>query len=78
VWLPWPRKEQLLCLFTDGVAEAVGEHGDRFGEGRVLGHVARLKDRPAREILEAVDAELAGFTGGAPPSDDRTLVILRV
>jgi phosphoserine phosphatase RsbU/P len=31
VSLPWPRKEQLLCLFTDGVAEALGEHGGRFG-----------------------------------------------
>jgi serine phosphatase RsbU (regulator of sigma subunit) len=44
----------------------------------VLGHVARLKDRPAREILESVHADLAGFTGGAPPTDDRTVVILKV
>ncbi|HEU5260611.1 MAG TPA: GAF domain-containing SpoIIE family protein phosphatase [Gemmatimonadales bacterium] len=76
--VPWRRKEQLLCVFTDGVAEALGERGERFGEQRVLGHVARLKDRPAREILEAVYADLAGFTGGAPASDDRTVVVLRV
>ncbi|MGH7547917.1 MAG: PP2C family protein-serine/threonine phosphatase [Gemmatimonadales bacterium] len=75
--VPWRPKEQLLCVFTDGVAEALGERGERFGEGRVLGHVARLKDRPAREILEAVYADLAGFTGGAPASDDRTVVVLR-
>jgi len=25
-----------------------------------------------------VHADLAGFTGGAPPADDRTVVILRV
>jgi len=75
---PWRRKEQLLCLFTDGVTDAVGENGDRFGENRVLGHVARLRERPAREVLEAVYADLAGFTSGAPASDDRTLVILKV
>jgi len=75
---PWVRRDALLCLFTDGVAEAAGTHDDRFGEERVLGHVARLKDRPARDILEAVYADLAGFTGGAPPSDDRTVVILKV
>jgi len=77
--VPWRRKEQLLCLFTDGVAEALSEGGgQRFGEARLLGHVARLKDRPARDILEAVYADLAGFTGGAPATDDRTLVVLGV
>ncbi|HVH10997.1 MAG TPA: GAF domain-containing SpoIIE family protein phosphatase [Gemmatimonadales bacterium] len=74
---PWRRRDAMLCLFTDGVAEALGARGERFGEDRVLGHVARLKDRPAREILEAVHADLAGFTGGAAPADDRTVVILK-
>ena len=74
----WARRETIICLFTDGVAEAVGISGERFGEERVLGHVARLKDRPARDILESVHADLAGFTGGAPPADDRTVVILKV
>jgi len=72
------QKETLLCLFTDGVAEAEGERGGRFGEERVLGHVARLRDRSAREILDAVFADLAAFTGGAPPADDRTVLILRM
>jgi sigma-B regulation protein RsbU (phosphoserine phosphatase) len=74
---PWRRREAILCLFTDGVTEALGGRGERFGEARVLGHVARLKDRPARDILESVHADLAGFTGGAPPTDDRTVVILK-
>src|SRR2546430_17256317 len=51
--------------------------GERFGEERVLGHVARLRGRPALEILESVHADLAGFTGGAAPTDDRTVVILK-
>jgi sigma-B regulation protein RsbU (phosphoserine phosphatase) len=74
----WPPREAIICLFTDGVADALGERGERFGEERVLGHVARLKDRSAREILESVHADLAGFTGGAPPADDRTVVILKM
>jgi phosphoserine phosphatase RsbU/P len=82
VVLPWARREALLCLFTDGVTEAVGAGGGgggaRFGEERVLGHVARLKDRPARDIVEAIYADLAGFTGGAAATDDRTVVILKV
>ena len=78
--LTWARRETIICLFTDGVTEALGGGGpgERFGEERVLGHVTRLKDRPAREILESVHADLTGFTGGAPPADDRTVVILKV
>ena len=78
--LSWRPRAGVVCLFTDGLAEAEadGERGGRFGEDRVLGHVARLTDRPARDMLEAIYADLAGFTGGAPPADDRTLVILKV
>lgn len=74
---PWLRKDAILCLFTDGVTEALGGKGERFGEERVLGHVARLRERPALEILESVHADLAGFTGGAAPTDDRTVVIIK-
>src|SRR5581483_2808038 len=60
-----------------GVPAAAAPDGARFGEERVLGHVTRLRERPAREILESVFADLAGFTGGAAPHDDRTVVILK-
>ncbi len=74
---PWRPKHDLLCLFTDGIVEAVSETGDRFGEARILGHVQALRTRPAREILDAIYADLAAFTGGAAATDDRTLVLLR-
>ena len=75
---PWRRKRDLLCLFTDGIADALSERGERFGEERLLGHARSLRERPAREILEAIYADLAAFTGGAAPSDDRTMVLLKV
>ena len=75
---PWRPKRDILCLFTDGIADAAGESGPgRFGEDRVLAHVSALRARPAREILEAIYADLAAFTGGGLPSDDRTLVLLK-
>jgi serine phosphatase RsbU (regulator of sigma subunit) len=40
--------------------------------------VQSLRTRPAQEILEAIFADLAAFTGGAPSSDDRTLLIAKV
>ena len=75
---PWRHRRELLCLLTDGVTEALGARGERFGDERAVQHIVRLRTRPAREILEAIFADLAAFTGGAPASDDRTVLILRV
>ncbi|MGH7537494.1 MAG: PP2C family protein-serine/threonine phosphatase [Gemmatimonadales bacterium] len=75
---PWQRRTDVLCLFTDGIVDATGEAGARFGEERVLGHVRSLRTGPAQHILEAIFADLAAFTGGATPSDDRTLLIAKV
>ncbi|HEV8305496.1 MAG TPA: SpoIIE family protein phosphatase [Gemmatimonadales bacterium] len=76
--VPWRRREALLCLFTDGLADAGSEGSGRFTEDRVISHVTNLRARPAREILEAVFTDIAAFTGGAAASDDRTLVLLKV
>jgi sigma-B regulation protein RsbU (phosphoserine phosphatase) len=67
-----------LCLFTDGIVDATGDGNLRFGEERVLNHVRALRGRSSQEILEAIFADLAAFTGGTPPSDDRTLLIAKV
>jgi sigma-B regulation protein RsbU (phosphoserine phosphatase) len=75
---PWRHRRELLLLLTDGVTEAVGTKGERFGEARAVQHVVRLRTRPAREILEAIFADLAAFTGGVPATDDRTVVLLRL
>lgn len=74
---PWRSKRDVLCLFTDGIAEATNARDERFGEERVLGHVSRMLDRPAREMLEAIYTDLAAFTDGGLAKDDRTLVLLR-
>ncbi len=74
----WQRRQDILCLFTDGITDATDDAGRRFGEERVLGHVQALRSKPAQQILEAIFADLAAFTGGAPSADDRTLLIARV
>lgn len=75
---PWRHRREVLCLLTDGVTDALGTRGERYGEERAVQHIVRLRARPAREILEAIFADLAAFTGGAPATDDRTIVVLRV
>jgi len=74
----WRRREDVLCLVTDGIVDATSERNGRFGEDRILNHVRTLRHQSAQEMLEAIFADLAAFTGGAPSSDDRTLLIAKV
>jgi len=75
--MPWRAGRDVLCLFTDGLVEAEGARGERFGDSRVVGHVVGLRERPMDEILTAIYTDLAAFTGGAGASDDRTVVLLK-
>jgi sigma-B regulation protein RsbU (phosphoserine phosphatase) len=75
---PWAKRADTLCLFTDGIADATSRRGGRFGEERVLGHVRRMQGRSTLDILNAVTTELDAFTDGADPTDDRTIVLLRM
>lgn len=71
----------MLVFYTDGICEAHGREGEggpleEYGLERLL-HVARQNlGKPARDVVEAVFADVDAFTGGADPEDDRTLMVV--
>jgi sigma-B regulation protein RsbU (phosphoserine phosphatase) len=67
----------ILVLFSDGVTEAADPTDDEYGEERLGALVARMKDRPSEEIVEAIHSTVAAFTQGAPAADDITVVVAR-
>jgi sigma-B regulation protein RsbU (phosphoserine phosphatase) len=67
----------LLTIFSDGVAEAVGEDGDAFGKWRLPALLAENRERPVSEIVRAVWAGLEYHVGGGPMADDWTLVVVK-
>jgi sigma-B regulation protein RsbU (phosphoserine phosphatase) len=72
------RPGMLLFLGTDGVWETRDAAGDFFGKDRVRSVIAQHATRSAREIGDALEAELAQFRGDAAVRDDVTFVIVRV
>jgi sigma-B regulation protein RsbU (phosphoserine phosphatase) len=66
-----------LVLYTDGITEAQNAAGEMFGLGR-LDAVLENCGVGAADLLREVLAALEAFTGGAPPHDDRTLLIGKV
>jgi sigma-B regulation protein RsbU (phosphoserine phosphatase) len=68
----------VLVLYTDGVSEAESPSGELFGTQRIEQVMARLADRGAKDILEGLVESVHEWTGERGPSDDLTLLVLKV
>jgi phosphoserine phosphatase RsbU/P len=68
----------IIVFHSDGIGDAQGLKGEFFGSKRVAQIVTENQhlaaDGIADRVLELVDA----FSGGQHPSDDRTLIVLKV
>lgn len=69
-------KEDLLCLWTDGLEGVKSEEGEAFGEARVLDALTRFRGEAPETIVERVMAEVERFASAH--GDDRTLLVLRL
>lgn len=66
-----------VVLYTDGVSEAMNLQGEDYGDERLEQFLRSLHHGSAQEIVDALRAELASYTAGAPQSDDITIVVIR-
>jgi sigma-B regulation protein RsbU (phosphoserine phosphatase) len=74
--LAWNTETDLLCLWTDGLVDAVNQAGERFGEARLLAALTARRTLEPERMVEEVMAEVDRF--GPRPADDRTLLVLRL
>jgi sigma-B regulation protein RsbU (phosphoserine phosphatase) len=71
-----------LLLYTDGVVDARNPEREFFGRERMLEVVRETLDAPsgemplAREVQEALLAQVFGFMGDEPQFDDVTLMVV--
>ena len=71
-------KDRTLFLYTDGITEAENSSHEQFGEQRLYDF---FKSRPftnARQTVDLASAAVAAFVGDAEPSDDQTMLCLKV
>lgn len=67
----------VVLFYTDGLTEAMNAQGEEFGEARLRQVIADNRDLSAGEIANALLEAVEAFTGYAPQSDDRTLVVFK-
>ena len=74
--VPWSVGEDLLVLWTDGLVDARSVAGEPFGEQRLLDEIATHRQEAPEAIVRMVLQKADEF--GARPTDDRTLLVLRI
>lgn len=67
----------MLCLYTDGLTEAVNKEDEEFGLERLTRVVAESDGRPLGGLIEHLLDTITAYESGAPSCDDKTLVMLR-
>jgi sigma-B regulation protein RsbU (phosphoserine phosphatase) len=72
----WGRGGQLLALFTDGLTEAYPDTGAGNGEMSLVGDVVKRRNRPLKQILDAI-FNMPVNRALNLPSDDRTALLVR-
>jgi serine phosphatase RsbU (regulator of sigma subunit) len=63
----------IVCLYSDGVTEAMNAQEQSYGHGR-LKSVAAAPAASAAQLMENILKDVHSFVGSARPSDDLTLV----
>jgi phosphoserine phosphatase RsbU/P len=67
----------VLVIFTDGVVEAENEHGEEYGEARLLAGLQTVRGSPAAEVLQRVMGSVDAFVGATRQHDDITCLVLK-
>jgi len=71
------QKDDLLCIFSDGVTEQQNMAGEFFGERRVVEQLVPLAALTVEEIGERLVASVDGFAGTAQRHDDLSIVLIK-
>jgi len=68
----------LILLLTDGIEEASAPDDDLFGIERILEVARSHRQKPAREIVQALYEAARKFANYAPQVDDITSIVVKV
>ena len=70
------KESDHLVFYTDGVTEARSVDGTLFGEERLFNILNLFRNRPSSSLIGSIDQRIMDFRGGAPVSDDLTLMVV--
>ena len=69
---------QVLVIYTDGVNEAENNDMAQFGDDRLLELLNKKENHTAKQFIDRILEDVALHVGNAEPSDDLTLLCLKI
>ncbi len=70
--------DRLLMLYTDGLNEAENKQQDQYGEERIVEFLSANATASNQQIIERLQEDVEQFREGAEPSDDLTMLCLKI
>ena len=67
----------MLVTYTDGVTEAENESHEQFGEEALAALLPNYVTASAAGMVEGIRSQVQNFVGGAPQSDDITVLVIK-
>ena len=67
----------LLCLYSDGITEAVGSDDVEFGFDRLTQLLVDAREEPLADLMRRIDREVSAHAGDLAQGDDQTVLLLR-
>ncbi len=72
------RENDLLVLYTDGIVEALNEHGKFYGTKKLNNIVNSNRSGSAQNVLISLSEDVRSFIGNAKQHDDMTAVVMKM
>ncbi|HEY5169727.1 MAG TPA: SpoIIE family protein phosphatase, partial [Thermoleophilia bacterium] len=67
-----------VAFYTDGLTEARDPDGTLYGLERLEQSLERCQSGAVRDTLEGVWGDITAFRGDSAPTDDATLLLVRL
>lgn len=67
----------VLVAYSDGMTETLNHEGEELGEVRLVDEITRNVSRSAREVCQTLQDLAREHRGGAPPTDDVTVLVVK-
>jgi len=71
------KQGDILLVYSDGLNEAVNEHGHEYGTQRIEKNIIKYADKSAEEFLQMFVRSVNNFTYNVPMRDDITILVMK-
>ncbi len=71
------KSGDIIFTYTDGLVETLNENGQQYSKESILKLVISNHSASAKDIANAIKADIKTFAGNMPVHDDQSLLVVK-